>query len=204
MSKSAGRVAKAAAWRGCTARLFAAIGLAVCQSFSASAKDISLSVYGGWLSSNDWQEVFVPARLEFVDSQLIALAVSRQAGWLSEAARTEVEGQVVRHFGIQDHWEFNALGVIRRTALPWDGTLDMSVAGGLGLSYATELPAAEIDFEGDTERLLAYWMLEVDAVVPEMAAWSVLARLHHRSPAYGLFGDGGGANVLALGLRFRF
>ena len=180
------------------------IGLLVSTSLAAFAKDLSLSVYGGRLSTNDWIEVFAPPQWDFVDSYLTALAVSRQAGWLSDTARTEVEGQIVRHVGVQDHWEFNVLGVIRRTALPWDETLDMSVAGGLGLSYATERPEAEIDFEGDTERLLVYWMLEVDAVIPNAETWSALARLHHRSPAYGLFGDGGGANVLAIGLRYRF
>jgi hypothetical protein len=184
--------------------LAAVIGLVASMSLAASAKDLSISAYGGRLSTNDWIEVFAPPRWDFVESYLTALTISRQAGWLSETAQTEVEGQIVRHFGVQDHWEFNLLGVIRRTALPWDETLDMSLAGGLGLSYATERPEAEIDFEGDTERLMVYWMLELDAVIPKADAWSVLTRLHHRSPAYGLFGDGGGANVLALGLRYRF
>jgi hypothetical protein len=181
------------------------MGLLASTPLAAFAKDLSISVYGGRLSTNDWQDVFLtPAQVDFVDSYLMALAISRQMGWLSETARTEVEGQIVRHVGVQDHWEFNVLGVIRRTALPWDETIDMSLAGGLGLSYATERPEAEIDFEGDTERLLVYWMLEADAAIPKADAWSVLARLHHRSPAYGLFGDGGGANVLAVGLRYRF
>ena len=184
--------------------LAAAIGLLGLTSGAASASDVAISIYGGRLSTNDWIEIFAPPQWDFVDSYLMALAVSRQAGWRSETAQTEVEGQIVRHVGVQDHWEFNLLGVIRRTALPWDETLDMSLAGGLGLSYATERPKAEIDFEGDTERLLVYWMLEVDAAIPKADAWSILARLHHRSPAYGLFGDGGGANVLAVGLRYRF
>lgn len=184
--------------------LAVAIGLVASTSLATSARDLSISVYGGRLSTNDWIEVFAPPRWDFVESYLTALTISRQAGWLSETSQTEVEGQIVRHVGVQDHWEFNLLGVIRRTALPWDETLDMSLAGGLGLSYATERPEAEIDFEGDTERLLVYWMLEMDAAIPKAHAWSVLTRLHHRSPAYGLFGDGGGANVLALGLRYRF
>ena len=185
--------------------LAAAIGLLASISTAASAKDVAISIYGGRLSTNDWQDVFLtPAQVDFVDSYLMALAISRQAGWQTKTAQTELEGQIVRHVGVQDHWEFNLLGVIRRTALPWDETLDMSLAGGLGLSYATERPEAEIDFEGDTERLLVYWMLEADATIPRTDAWSMLARLHHRSPAYGLLGDGGGANVLAVGLRYRF
>lgn len=81
---------------------------------------------------------------------------------------------------------------------------EMSVAGRLGLSYAIEFHAAEIDFEGETERLPVYWMLELGAVFPKMEARSVFGRLHHRSPAYGLFGDGGGASVLVFGVRYRF
>jgi hypothetical protein len=32
----------------------------------------------------------------------------------------------------------------------------------------------------------------------------VVGRLHHRSTAFGLFGEDGGANALVLGLRHRF
>jgi hypothetical protein len=31
-----------------------------------------------------------------------------------------------------------------------------------------------------------------------------MLRLHHRSPAFGLFGDEGGANALTLGVRYAF
>ncbi|MGI9491669.1 MAG: hypothetical protein ACR2QF_04625 [Geminicoccaceae bacterium] len=171
---------------------------------SVSEKENAIAVYGGWLTSNDWQEVFLPARLDFVDSYLLALAVSREVARPSDKTKIELEGQIVRHFDIQDHWEFNALGVIRWTHFPWDEQLDMSAAGGLGLSYATELPEAELDFEGETERLLVYWMLELEAAIPSTDAWSMIARLHHRSPAYGLLGDGGGSNVVGLGLRYHF
>ena len=165
---------------------------------------MSIALYGGQLTSNDWQEVFIPSRLDFIDSYLAALAVARQVGRPTENVGLELEGQIVRHFGRQDHWEFNALGVIRWTRFPWDQRLDTSVAGGLGVSYASEIPDAEVDFEGDSERLLAYWMLEVEAALPRTTDWHILARLHHRSPAYGLFGDGGGVNVLGLGLRYDF
>ncbi|MGI9434692.1 MAG: hypothetical protein ACR2Q4_07685 [Geminicoccaceae bacterium] len=165
---------------------------------------MSIALYGGWLTANDWQETFLPTRWDFIDSYIAALAVSRRAGQLSNEAQIELEGQIVRHFGVQDHWEFNALPIIRWTAFPWDEQLDTSAAAGLGLSYATRVPEAEVEIDGDSERLLAYWMLELEASVPERKAWHVLARLHHRSAAYGLFGKKGGANVLSLGLRYRF
>jgi hypothetical protein len=31
-----------------------------------------------------------------------------------------------------------------------------------------------------------------------------MLRLHHRSTAYGLFGNDGGANALTLGVRYAF
>lgn len=184
--------------------LIIALGHAAWVSGPASAKEMSVALYGGWLTANDWQEVVLPTRLEFLDSYLAALAISRQVGQLSNETRIELEGQVVRHFGIQDHWEFNALPVVRWTAFPWDEHLDTSAAAGLGLSYATRRPVAEVQIDGDSERLLAYWMLELEATLPTTESWHVLGRLHHRSAAYGLFGDKGGANVLSLGLRYRF
>jgi len=41
-----------------------------------------------------------------------------------------------------------------------------AAAGGLGLSYATKLPKAEVTFEGESEWLLVYWMLELEATIP--------------------------------------
>lgn len=173
-------------------------------SSPVSAKDMSIAVYGGRLTSNDWEDVFLPGRLDFVGSYLAALAFSKEVARPIDSVELELEGQIVRHAGIQTHWEFNGLGVIRWTSFPWDRLLDMSAAGGLGLSYATEVPKAEVEFEGESERLLVYWMIELEAEIPSTNSWSILTRLHHRSPAYGLFGDGGGVNVLGLGLRYRF
>jgi hypothetical protein len=180
------------------------MGLSALIPRSVSAKDWSIAIYGGWLTSNNAGEIFQPGKLDIVDSYLGAVAISRSIGQLSDNAGLALEGQAVRHFRRQDHWEFNGLSVVRWTAFPWDDFLDTSAAAGLGLSYATKIPEVEAELDGNSERLLAYWMLELEASIPKLEAWHVLGRLHHRSPAYGLFGESGGSNVLSLGLRYRF
>lgn len=59
-------------------------------------------------------------------------------------------------------------------------------------------PACFIFFQ-----LLVYWVGELEFSRPNQP-WSVIARLHHRSPGFGLVADKGGSNFLALGVRRRF
>ena len=66
-----------------------------------------------------------------------------------------------------------------------------------------ELPELEVELEGDSRQLLVYWVAELTAGPPE-ASWAVSLRLHHRSVAYGLFGEEGGMNAVGLGVRYMF
>jgi hypothetical protein len=93
--------------------------------------------------------------------------------------------------------------VARWTRFPWSERVRSSVAFGLGLSYATELPEVEVELEGSSHQSLIYWALEFTAGPPN-ASWEVLMRLHHRSVAWGLMGEDGGVNALGLGFRYRF
>lgn len=112
--------------------------------------------------------------------------------------------QAVRHFGEQTHWEFNAIPIsLRWHRFPWSRSVATSAAFGLGLSYATDLPPVEVELEGETRRLLVYWMMELTAG-PVDSRWAFSLRIHHRSEAYGLMGDAGGMNAVGLGLRYRF
>lgn len=90
----------------------------------------------------------------------------------------------------------------RWRAFPWNAWIPTSVAFGIGPSYATDIPAEEVARDGDSARLLLYWVAELEVGLPERP-WSVLARLHHRSTAYGLFAEDGGSNFVTLGLRWR-
>jgi hypothetical protein len=153
-----------------------------------------------------WEDIIIDAwDTEFVDSYLVTAALSYQyAARKDGALAIEAEGQVVKHFHDQSHWEFNALPILLRwKRFPWSQKIDTSAAFGIGLSYATELPPVEVQLEGESHQWLIYWVMELTAG-PVHSPWSVSLRLHHRSVAYGLMGDEGGMNAVGLGLRYRF
>lgn len=164
------------------------------------------TVYGAAITSQPgWEDILIDAPgTKFVDSYLATLSVSRQYAERKEGALTlEAEGQVVKHFGDQTHWEFNAVPIVLRWhRFPWSKRVATSAAFGLGLSYATELPPVEVELEGESYQTLVYWLLEMTAG-PVDSRWAVSLRIHHRSVAYGLMGDEGGMNAVGLGLRYR-
>lgn len=167
-------------------------------------KRFAITAYGGLLTNNDWHDVFTGESLDFPDSWLVALAGSKELGRVFDHLVIELEGQVVRHLGEQDHWEFNVPVVFRWEKFPWDNVVDTSLAYGIGPSYATKVPAEEAARKGDSQQWLVYWMFEIGLGLPQSQNWSVIARLHHRSGAWGVVADDGGSNVLALGLKRRF
>jgi hypothetical protein len=143
----------------------------------------------------------------FEDSYLTALAISRKMASYKDKIDLELEGQIVKHFEGQEHWEFNGLGAIRWLPFPWDKDLDTSFASGAGLSYATETPKVEEELRGDgqTAQLLVYLMLELELALPDSQHWSLVSRIHHRSGAFGLFsGVTGASNAWGLGIKHRF
>lgn len=189
-----------------TTKPLLAVALALTTATPALAdRPFAITGFGGILLDDVWEDVFLNTKnLTFEKAYPIGIAGAIVLGEPIDGLRFEVEAQVVRYFGQQDHWEFNLPIVTARwSRFPWSQTLDTSVAYGLGLSWTSEKPALEIQNQGDTEQLLAYWMIEVDAALP-MPDWRIVGRLHHRSPAYGLFGDEGGSNALVLGLRRQF
>ncbi len=171
----------------------------------AEQGDYAFNLYIGQMTSNHFDDFFLGEDADFEDSYLLAATLARRLGGYQDLLSYEVEGQLVKHFDLQDHWEFNALGVLRWEPFFWDRWLETSAAFGLGGSYATEKPQVEIDNDGETSRFLVYWMLEL-AVAPFSARpdLELIARIHHRSDAFGLVADDGGSNALALGIKYRF
>ena len=160
-------------------------------------------LFAGQMTDNHWEEVFVPGKVEFLESWFIGLG--RGYEWSTRLPRTTlgIEGQLVGHFRIQDHLEFNVPVVIRYyPAKPIVPPLD-SIAFGLGLSTTTKKPQTEINRDGETSRTLIYWMGELDFDLPQDGI-SFAVRLHHRSDAYGLFATDSGANAIAFGIKHRF
>jgi hypothetical protein len=165
------------------------------------------TLYGARMSSETgWEDILLnPFSAEYEDVWLVAGALSRPyAAYRDGALTLEAEGQVARYFGDQDHWEFNVVPVtLRWHRFPWSQRVASSVAFGLGLSYATELPPVEVEIEGESAQTLIYWVLEATAG-PVNSPWAVSLRMHHRSVAWGLMGEEGGMNAVGLGIRYEF
>ncbi len=193
-------------------RFFGIALLVVCLSSTASRADDSgdyfLSLYSGQAAKDRLLEIITQYNTGFLDSYLAAAAL----GWIhkdGEKWRGEIEGQVVRHWGEQEHWEFNLAYIGRWKPFPWDAYVDTSIAFGGGVSYATEVPFIEPRAKelgvGESEKVLGYLMLEIELAPPRESPFSGFIRLHHRSGAKGLFSDvNGGSNFITLGARYYF
>jgi len=165
----------------------------------------ALSVYGGRITDNEIGDFAVGfLDLDFEDSYLVALALARRIATYNELASFEVEGQIVKHFDRQDHWEFNGLIVARWEAFFWDRYLDTSLAAGIGPSYATDVPEIEVQRSGESQRLQVYMLVELELALPSHPNIAAIVRIHHRSNAFGIVADDGISNALALGLKFRY
>ena len=164
----------------------------------------SITLYGGRLTADGLDEI-VSISPDMEDAYIAVLALAKEFGVTGRHIRWEVEAQASKHFGRQNHWEFNALLVGRWVTFPWDRYVDTEFAVGDGLSYATEVPRLEAKTHRRTQRLLNYLMFELSFSAPYHPEWALVTRLHHRSGLFGLFGGVRGAsNVLTVGIRYRF
>ena len=125
----------------------------------------------------------------------------RLATSFDELFHWEAEGSVYRYWGRQHHWEGNLAIVGRWTWFPWDAYVDTSLAMGQGVSLASKPPKIEGD---DTRRFLNHLLVELEFAPPDGGPVSLVARLHHRSGAWGLYGAQTGSNFVNFGVRYRF
>ena len=166
----------------------------------------SATGFGGVLLDNNFDQILLlqPHTIRFEESYLVGGGVTARVWKPHDWIDVEVEVQLVRHFGAQTHWEVNAPIVTGRwTYFPWNDWLDTTAAFGVGLSFASEKPKREEVNIGTTEQTVAYWMIELDFETP-VDGWRAIGRVHHRSTAFGTFGEEGGSNALTVGLRRFF
>jgi hypothetical protein len=142
--------------------------------------------------------------IDFEESYLLAVALARTIAQYGDLASLEVEGQIVRHFDIQEHWELNALIAARWEKFYWDEYIDTSLAFGIGPSYATRRPETEQAGREETDHLLTYLMVELELGLPSHPNTSFITRIHHRSCAFGVVAEDGSSNALAFGIKHRF
>lgn len=177
--------------------------IALAQPARARDEDWHLSVFAGQLTFNHFEDVIRPDKLDLADSGLAGVAIGRD--WRLADSRWSIglEAQLVRHFGLQDHWEANLPLILRyHPRRPWPASLD-SFAFGIGPSYATDLPEVEIRNDGATRHSLIYWMIDARFDLPQ-AGDQLFLRLHHRSDAFGLLQPEAGSNAIVLGYRWSF
>ncbi|MFQ5636110.1 MAG: hypothetical protein ACE5G3_12375 [Gammaproteobacteria bacterium] len=166
----------------------------------------SFTLYTIWLSEEQLGDMLLfQAALE--SSQAWVAAVSRRIGPSNRHVDTEIEGQLAKHAGpVQRHWEANGLGALRWKTFPWNNMIDTTAAVGLGLSYAFDDPTFERNAHGTSNQWLVYILVELTASLPKVPTWALVARIHHRSAAYGTFEDDleGASNAFGVGIKYRF
>ncbi|MGB5748072.1 MAG: hypothetical protein WBM69_13885 [Desulfobacterales bacterium] len=184
------------------------MAIAITPTFIGKAmagEDFAVTVYGGRMTDGDFGDSLT-GKADFIDAYVVVGALSWTfARYFEDALSLEIEGQVGKWWGDQHNLEFNLPVAIRWSKFPWNHYVSTSLAYGLGPSYATKEPAAEIDEHDTTKKFLVYWFGEI-AFGPPDSNWAGVFRIHHRSGAFGLITDrgDGGSNTLAAGLKYRF
>lgn len=117
--------------------------------------------------------------------------------------KLELEGQLVRHFGFDDHLEATAALLLRTPTLDLPGGLSVNFAVAEGFSYAFEEPLFEAaDGRAEPTQFLNYLAFEAELTHETLPNLHLVPRLHHRSGVFGLVGPlHTGANFAGLGLR---
>ncbi|OEU44276.1 MAG: hypothetical protein BBJ60_05980 [Desulfobacterales bacterium S7086C20] len=141
----------------------------------------------------------------YSDGNYIAIgALAREMYRYKQWVSVELEGQIGRHFGRDIcHWEVVGLIIGRWHPFPWDRYMDTSFAIGSGLSYYSDVSQLELEEDEDAHRLLGYLTCELTLCLPQYPRWNLMFRIHHRSGAGGIVGEGS-TNYLCGGLKLAF
>lgn len=174
-------------------------------AYGAEPSDWSMTVYGGHYTDDSLRfDILSNSPIAFEDSYMGAVAVTHIFSRPDPAYQWELEGQLAKHWGEQNNWEYNLLVTYRWNRFPWNSILRTTAAIGNGISYASEVPSIEDNstYTGSS-RLLDYLLLETTFAPPMVDDWALVMRIHHRSGMMGAI-DGviGGSNVICVGLRF--
>lgn len=102
-------------------------------------------------------------------------------------------------------YEFEPYLFFRWANFPWNSYVTTSLGIGEGVSYVTAVPAIEKKDNQNTKRLLNFLAFEATFAAPSYPQLQLVARIHHRSGAYGLYHAGNtGSNDVGLGIRYLF
>ncbi len=169
---------------------------------AGAKRDWFINSYTALLTNADLQKT-LSLYTDTHDAYLTALTVGKRIGSYKKYIDAELEGQIVKYYVKQDHWEFNAAFVLRWQPFLWDRLLDTSFAIGNGLSYASEVPDLEEKEHVNSTQLLHFLMIELTFALPDYPEWNLITRIHHRSGIWGIFDKvKGGTNAIGLGIKY--
>ena len=152
-------------------------------------------------------------RLRFEDSNFAGAALTRTivpsfaiplpgTDFAFRGNRIELEGQVVRHFGEQHHWEGTLALMFRTGDIPLFGGLSVNFGFAEGLSYASERPELEGSPGVRPRHFLNYLAVEAEFKHASLPGVAVVPRIHHRSGVFGLIAPKtSGSNFIGVGVR---
>lgn len=102
-------------------------------------------------------------------------------------------------------YEFNPYFAFRWYQFPWQRFLATSVAIGEGVSYVSRVPYTEQLNSDEPKKFLNFLLFEITIALPRYKHVELVARVHHRSGAFGLYhANNSGSTAVGLGLRYRF
>ncbi|MGM0535333.1 MAG: hypothetical protein ACQER5_04580 [Pseudomonadota bacterium] len=165
----------------------------------------ALGLHGGRAIDQSVQDgtAFDPFGWDFQDYSLTSLGLRKDLMPLGRHLRLFSELHVAWVSGDEEYGEVAFTPTLSWESFPWDHALDTRALVGAGLSYTTKSTQID-DVDG---RLLASMIFELEVQPAPWESWSIYTRLHHRSNAFGLFGDDSdsrGSNFPSLGVRYHW
>ena len=173
-------------------------------SVAGAQGDRAITLYSGRITDSTLGAT-ATCDFEFENAYFIDLGLSRRIYTFQDYFGIAMEGQIAKYFGDQDNWEFCFVGYFRWLRFPWDTFIDTSFASGVGLSYATSVPAIEAKHHEETSQFLGALMFEFAFSLPHVPQWSIVTGIHQRSGAGGAFdGVHGASNAWEIGIHTGF
>lgn len=148
---------------------------------------------------------FAPWNWDISDERIGVVATGTTlAELLSGAVTLEWETLYAYHWGTQQFHELGGAFYLRWNRFPWNSLVRTTYAIGLGPSY-TSAAAHYEPGNGLISKWLTQLNFELNLYHPDNPGWALIARLQHRSGAFGTIkGIRGGSNFLTLGFRRQF
>ena len=163
----------------------------------------SITLYGGPATSAVLLDVIKLRIPDLMPFGIVVGNYEREVVTLSEIFAIDALGGVSYMFDTLPTWEIHAGGALRLHSVPWERVLPGTMALGVGVSYASNIPNSEATL-ATSARFLFHLLIDFEFYLTRDRKWSLLFRDHHRSGVFGLFGNVvGGSDYLCLGIRTK-